>query len=82
MVRPSTDKLGWYSQSLQLLHVIKSPTLNRSDLIFHQLPTERGQREDRKGTERGQKKNLRDDVMQCGFDFFRSLQKVTQALTK
>ena len=36
---------GWYSQSLQLLHVIKSPALDHGNLILHQLPAERGLKE-------------------------------------
>lgn len=33
---------GWYSQSLQLLHVVKSPALDHGNLILHQLPAEKG----------------------------------------
>lgn len=50
---------GWYSQPLQLLHVIKSPTLDHCNLIFHQLPAER--------EERG---ILRDDAFTVALTFF------------
>lgn len=50
---------GWYLQSLQLLHVVKSPTFDYGDLILHQLPVG------------GRKENVRVHVIQLGFYFQR-----------
>lgn len=40
LVSLSVDDPEWYSQSLKFFHVIKSPTLDHSNLILHQLPAE------------------------------------------